>query len=219
MIERILSLFQGLLAGVVMLFVLMMASPWLPLPSSIKLYTVRSGSMEPALHTGSLIFVRTAATYQPGDIITFKTGDQNSVTHRIIEKQMIEMGQMFATKGDANEEPDPTLVPAGDVIGKTLFSIPYLGFPVAFAQTKAGFLWLIVLPAAAIILGEALTIAQEARRLIRQRREPAVGESEIHFRNVTFTPFIRPLVTDGGQCSHLPPKSSVSVSPKKRIIW
>ena len=44
----------------------------LNIPGGLKLYTVQSGSMEPTIHTGSIIFSVPSDNYQIGDIITFK---------------------------------------------------------------------------------------------------------------------------------------------------
>ncbi|QQR79174.1 MAG: S26 family signal peptidase [Candidatus Moraniibacteriota bacterium] len=66
MLKRLGTILQGVMAGVVIVFVLVMASSFLPLPNMLKLFVVRSGSMEPTLHTGSLILVRAASDYGVG---------------------------------------------------------------------------------------------------------------------------------------------------------
>ncbi len=187
MLKRLGSIVQGLMAVIVIGFVLVMASSLLPLPNTIKLFTVRSGSMEPAIRTGSLIFVSARPAYAVGDIVTVATSDKQSVTHRIIERRDTATGQTFLTQGDANEDPDPVTVARQDIVGKTLLAIPYLGYPVAYAQTKTGFIWLIVVPAALIILSEFISIAAEARRLLRQRRQPIAAETVAEVKNVNFS--------------------------------
>jgi signal peptidase len=186
MLKRLGTIFQGLMAAVVIAFVLVMASSFLPLPNTIKLFTVRSGSMEPAIETGSLIFVYARPTYAVGDIVTVATSDKQSVTHRIIERRETGTGPVYQTQGDANEEPDPVTVTQKEIVGKTLLDIPYLGYPVAYAQTKAGFLWLIVLPAALIILSEFVSIVSEVRRLARQKKSLASPQAVPQVRNVNF---------------------------------
>lgn len=184
------KILQGLAATFGVAFVLVMASPFLPLSGAIQLFTVRSGSMEPTILTGSLIFVRPSASYETGDIITVRTGDQKTVTHRIIEVLSTDVGPAYRTKGDNNEEADPIETQSGEVIGKTILTVPYLGYPVAYAQTREGFLALIFIPALLIILSELMTIAQEARRIFRKKRLLMRSETEnrnILAKNVVFS--------------------------------
>lgn len=184
--KRLGTFLQGLMATAVIAFVLVMASSLLPLPQAVKIFTVRSGSMEPAIQTGSLILVLARERYQVGDVVTVDTGDRHSVTHRIIEERGSPAQPTFLTKGDANEEPDPVSVGKRDIVGKTLIAIPYLGYPVAYAQTKTGFIWLILFPAALIILSELATIVTEARRMFSRHSQGAV-EALARIKRVSFS--------------------------------
>lgn len=101
-----------------------------------EIYIVRSGSMEPAIKTGSVCFVNTKASYddlQVGDIIAFKHGDTMS-THRV--NAITDGG--IVTKGDANDVTDLGLVTKDNYKGNTWFSIPYLGYAFQFTQTMHG---------------------------------------------------------------------------------
>ena len=90
----------------------------------LKPVVVLSGSMEPAMQTGSLAFIdKTETRFEKGDVISFRVGDM-LVSHRIIE--VTEDG--FKTKGDNNEDPDAGTVAASSIEGRILFSIPKLGF-------------------------------------------------------------------------------------------
>ena len=90
------------------------------------LFRVASGSMEPALPTGSIIAVEksTNTLFAPGDIITFAQDDL-LITHRVIDFGYKE-GFYYLTKGDANEEADPKPVKHQAVIGKVVFVAPAL---------------------------------------------------------------------------------------------
>lgn len=97
---------------------------------------VLSGSMEPEIKTGSLCFVNTKTeveTIELGDIIAYRTGDIR-VTHRVIDIT----ADGFQTKGDANDAPDISVVPKENVIGKTVFWVPYLGMGLAKLNTTPG---------------------------------------------------------------------------------
>lgn len=93
----------------------------------IRSYIVLSGSMEPAIRTGSLCFVDTKAEFEeigPGDVIAFETAGGALVTHRAINVS----GGRVETKGDANEVSDGFAVTAENYEGETLFSVPCLGY-------------------------------------------------------------------------------------------
>lgn len=209
------KILQGLAATLGVVFVLVMASPFLPVSDAIQLFTVRSGSMEPAISTGSLIFVRPSAEYVIGDIITVRTGDQKTVTHRIIEVLSTDIGPAYRTKGDNNEEADPVEIPMADIIGKTMLTVPYLGYPVAHAQTRTGFLTLIFIPALFIILSELVTIVQEVRRIFRKRRSVRSEENPAAVaRNIVFPPMASS-VPEGSVRSRPFP---IIVPPRRKII-
>lgn len=138
-----------------------------------RLLVVQSGSMEPAIKTGSLIFIKRETDYKKGDIATYESlmRPDSLVTHRITEEFEKEDGKYFKTKGDFNESQDIDLISKERVIGKCQFSIPFLGYPVAFAKTQAGLILLIVIPGTLIIYSEVLNIKKEAKRLFKKKRE------------------------------------------------
>ena len=84
---------------------------------------VISGSMEPALKTGSVVIVRPVdlSTIQQGDIVMFSSLDKKSLTtHRVVKIEP-ETGLGFITKGDANNNPDITPVLPDQVVGIVAF--------------------------------------------------------------------------------------------------
>lgn len=98
----------------------------LPALFHLRPYVVLSASMEPKLLTGSLAYIDKSQTdIQTGDIITYRLQDDSTVTHRVLE---VTAKDTFVTKGDANESIDIQTVTKDNVIGKYVFSIPYLGF-------------------------------------------------------------------------------------------
>lgn len=99
----------------------------------IKPYITMSGSMEPEIHTGSVCFVDTKATYgeiQVGDVIAFKASTGGLVTHRVIAIT----NEGMETKGDSNEVTDGISTTPANFHGKTLFSIPYVGYALKALQ-------------------------------------------------------------------------------------
>jgi signal peptidase len=120
-------------------------------------YVVQSGSMEPAIGTGSVIFVNDvpADDVEEGDVITFsKSAGAPTTTHRVVEKHEAGNSVRFVTKGDANEDPDPEPVYRNEIVGVTTFSLPLVGYVIGFAQTRLGWLVLVAGPVALLIASE-----------------------------------------------------------------
>ena len=106
-------------------------------------YTILSGSMEPTYHVGSLIYVKKVdtSTLEAGDPITFALSEDTIATHRIVEVVPDEEDASvirFRTKGDANETVDGALVHYKNVLGKPVFTIPYLGYVADYIQHPPG---------------------------------------------------------------------------------
>ena len=109
----------------------------------LKPFVVLSGSMEPEYHVGSLIYVKSVdyKTLQVGDDITYMLDKDTVVTHRIIEVLVDEEDPetlRYFTQGIANEVPDATSVHYKNIIGKPVFTIPYLGYVSNYLQNPPG---------------------------------------------------------------------------------
>ena len=120
----------------------------------LKGFTVLSGSMEPAYHTGSVIYVKSADAdaLEEGQVVTFYLSGKTVATHRIIEV-IEENGTVnYRTKGDANDVADGSLLSPKNVIGTPVFSIPYLGFALSYIQSPPGMYVAIAVGAALLLL-------------------------------------------------------------------
>jgi signal peptidase len=118
--------------------------------------------VEPAIPVGSIAMIKPVnpETLNIGDIICFKLSEPTSITHRIINIT----NEGFITKGDANEDPDQWIVKKENVIGKLVFTIPYIGYIGYFVRTPTGLILLIVLPASLIIIIEIRNIIKELKK-------------------------------------------------------
>lgn len=144
----------------------------------VRLFSVLSGSMEPIIHTGSVIFDLPSGSYEVGDIVTRTTGTSGvTVTHRIIEKAVLDGKTVYHTKGDANNVADEEDVDASAFVGKVAFSVPYLGFAMNFAKTREGFLLLVIIPAVLVIYEELKKMKDEIARMWNRRKEKNVADS------------------------------------------
>lgn len=139
--------------------------------NDISIFSVQSGSMEPTIKTGSIIVSKAQDIYTKEDIITFEAGENKEtvITHRIFSINNDEI----TTKGDANNVPDGTKIKKDQIIGKTVFSIPYIGYPFIFAQTQLGFILLIIIPATLIVSSELRVVKEELQKFFKKKDEKA----------------------------------------------
>ncbi len=139
-IKKIWDLITSVLVGmVVVLAVLLVGARVI----GLQVFTVLSGSMEPNYHTGSLIYVKEVdyTTLQPGDVITFAISEDMVATHRIVGVVPDDQDPSvlrYRTKGDANDSEDGTLVHYKNIVGKPVFTIPYLGYVATYIQSPPG---------------------------------------------------------------------------------
>ncbi len=143
--------------------------------AGVEAKIVQSGSMEPAIPVGALVFIAPSETYRVGDVITFGDDTASAVptTHRIVGIEHTNGTAVYATKGDANEEVDPHLVAPRDVVGAVILSVPYAGFILDFARQPLGFALLIGVPFFLIIISELAAIAEVLLGWRRARRGSA----------------------------------------------
>lgn len=105
----------------------------------LQVYAVLSGSMEPTYHVGSVIYVEPVdpSEIQVGDPITFVMNEELTVaTHRVV--RIDAENSHFYTKGDANDAPDAAPVHFNNLLGKPVFTIPYLGYISSYVQSPPG---------------------------------------------------------------------------------
>jgi len=160
-----------------------------PIPGGFKVYTVLTGSMEPAVPTGSLILTRTgipAEKISVGDIATFKSprSDDVLITHRIAEVIGEGEGLRFITRGDANGAVDPWEVRAGNIEGIYRQHVPYVGFALEFAKTPMGLLLLVILPT-------VLIAASELRQIVRVLVERQLNQIAVSYGYDNFTALLQ----------------------------
>jgi len=124
---------------------------------------VISGSMEPAIRTGSVIIVRPVIpdTIRKGDVIMYYSPDKTSLTtHRVVNVAS-EPSLQFITKGDANNNSDVIPIAPGQIVGIVAFTIPYLGLFAQFIKTPLGFTFFLLIPAMILIRREMLDLWRE----------------------------------------------------------
>lgn len=105
-----------------------------------KPLVIISGSMEPILKVGGILYYKEIDTqeYKNNDIVVFKAS-KYLISHRIVE--ITDDG--FITKGDANKNIDLNKVYFNKALGKgTNWSIPYIGYYADFIYKNK---WILVI--------------------------------------------------------------------------
>ena len=115
-------------------------------------YIIVSKSMTPTINVGDCVIIKRMNNdnYRIGDIITYDMSDSNNpnflVTHRVVNKRVIDSGDSFyTTRGDNNNLVDTKQINTSDIYGKVLFKIPKLGLLFSFFNKPSNFfLWLLI---------------------------------------------------------------------------
>jgi signal peptidase len=162
-------------------------------------FAVTSGSMEPQIPTGSLVY---AGKYKledlkKDDIITYRktnteTKESAVVTHRIAEVKKTEEKQQvqengkasektivtytFKTKGDANSVTDSYDVGPSEIIGLYKWHVPKLGYISIFAQKPQGFILLVIVPAVILILWEVVSLVVHFKKHYEHKTQSEIDK-------------------------------------------
>ena len=161
---RLLDILGTLIMAAAVILCLVLAVPRF---AGVQTYIVVSGSMEPAIPVGSLVYSRETEpqTLEPGDVIVFystdaaessggsEDGSAVPITHRVVENHTDE-GEII-TKGDANAANDLFPTAYANVEGKVVLHIPKLGFLAAPVATMSGKIAVMMVILAGYLLTEA----------------------------------------------------------------
>lgn len=153
--RRIAKTVEKCVGFLTILVILSAAIITLPRLVGIEPYITLSGSMEPEIKTGSIVYVNTKdQDVEVGDIVTYRlTGDDTEVlvTHRIVRED----NGLFITKGDANDSEDLAPIRQDQIVGTSMFSIPFAGYIAAKLKQKVVLViivWVVLLNTLSIIL-------------------------------------------------------------------
>ena len=129
----------------------------LPKIFGIQGLCVISGSMEPTIPVGSIVYVKDIEEEQlsKGDVIAFNSG-ASIVTHRIVS--IDDKNKLITTKGDANNTEDFTKVAFTNVYGKVIWHLPYLGVVAGALSSIKGKLVAILL----LVIGLAMSSGKKS---------------------------------------------------------
>ena len=148
---RVLKVTGNLLIGLIILACLPVAVPKL---LGIQTYNVISGSMEPSISVGSIVYVKNAEFDElaEGDVIAFESG-ASVVTHRITSIDL--QSKLITTKGDANDTEDFVPVAYVNVIGRVVAHVPFLGYIASWLSEITGKVIAVMLLIIGLLLSNA----------------------------------------------------------------
>ncbi|WP_019914009.1 signal peptidase I SipW [Paenibacillus sp. HW567] len=144
-----------------------------------QIKTVLSGSMEPGIHTGSIVAIKPGGDmtrFQKGDVITFINQENLLITHRIVDATTNSAtGEAaYTTKGDNNDAADSGTVSSTNVVGQyTGVTVPYVGYAMNFAVSKAGSVMLMIIPGLLLLLYALFTSWKAVAALEKKNAENA----------------------------------------------
>ena len=125
---------------------------FIPIIWGYKPLVIISGSMEPTLKVGGILYYKEINTneYKKNDIVVFKS-KKYLISHRIVEIT----NDGFITKGDANKNIDINKVIFTKALGKgTNWSIPYIGYYADFIYKNK---WILVIVLVILIINSKLS--------------------------------------------------------------
>lgn len=161
--NKISALFTAL---VIFISLISLSIVYIPRLMGCHAYSIETGSMEPTLPLGCLAYVKNYPSfedYNVNDIVTFTDISRETFfTHRIVEIDT--ENQSFITKGDANEDVDPSPTESIYAVGKVQFSIPFLGYVAAFLRYKPVKIAVGIIYIAWIAIEAELIIAERKKR-------------------------------------------------------
>ena len=137
-----------------------------------KPFIVLSGSMEPSIMTGDMVFVKETDpdSLKVGDVIAYKSGSA-VVTHRIVEVKSENGETRYVTQGDANNAADQGLVKPADVEGIYQRRVAGAGNLAMFMQTTTGMILFVVCPLVLFVLWGVIRRQLESRKEVSRTKE------------------------------------------------
>lgn len=163
----------------------------LPTLLGYERYVIVSGSMEPTLSVGTIVYdeVVPVEDISVGDIITFvpppEYGIDDPVTHRVVQVAKVNVGRAdeqltFRTKGDANDAMDPwRMVLDGPDQGRVAHHLPYLGYFYLALQVRWVQVLVIVIPAIALVAYVLITMWRVSGDAIKEERAQAQAQGAV----------------------------------------
>jgi signal peptidase len=174
-VKKIINIFYWVFVSTLVVIAASVALLVWQVPGGVRFASVQSGSMSPAIRTGSVVVIVPKQNYEIGDVINFyelkKDGNisEYTTTHRVTKIQNVDESIFYATKGDANDEDDGNMVQKSMVQGNVIFSIPFLGYVTSFVRTLYGLIFLVIVPMTLVVAIEVVNIKNEIVKIYKKK--------------------------------------------------
>ena len=190
-IISILIIFFAFFGSFLIYFILSIA-----LNTETPMVVVVSGSMEPNINKGDLLFIQgrdpedikeSTGGENDGDVIVFDAhglwagAPDEPIVHRVVDKYEEDGKWYFETKGDANDYKDDEPIPENRVKGVVVGRVPYVGWiKIVLADYGLFIPVLIILsvPLIVSIIWDIVKGEKEKTEKEKQDIEPEIEESE-----------------------------------------
>ena len=176
--KQIFKILEWIIFLTLIFILFLVASPLLPTKTYISTHVVSTGSMEPEIITGSVVFsTLKSEEVNKGDIVVFKSPDNQEITviHRVKDIN----GDEYTTKGDNNENEDSWTLFKSNILGTVIFTIPYLGYAIDFMKTPLGFGLVLGIPALILIISFIKRIKEGINEEVEKRTEEEIFKHKI----------------------------------------
>jgi signal peptidase I len=141
----------GFVAAVLAIAVFFLVGPS-QLGGPVTYVAVTGTSMEPSMHTGDLVIVRKAPSYEVGDVVAYRNPQLNStVIHRIIRKE----GDRYVFQGDNNDFVDTYRAAPEDIVGRRWILMGEAGKIIQLVRSPVGAAVLVMIIAAVAMSGSS----------------------------------------------------------------
>ena len=170
----------GILGTLILLAVIAVSAPLtVPRLLGYEMFEVLTGSMEPEIPVGSVIYVKYVQPelIEEREIVAFFKSEGDVVTHRVVDNHTVE--RELITKGDANEINDFEPVPYENLIGRVERHVPVVGRFMSLLAGTVGKLYLLCLAACGVMFNML------AGRLRRRNHERALIAESAFLREMT----------------------------------
>ena len=134
-----------------------------------SVYVIATPSMTPELEVGDIIISKAydGGELSVGDVVEYvgKSGEMKGkiITHKIISIDGEGADRTIITKGTANTEADPPIAPS-DIISVMKYKTVVIDKIYRVISTTWGFICLVILPMAAMIVSEIVDLARQIKK-------------------------------------------------------
>ncbi len=164
-------------------------------------YVIVNGiSMEPGYHLGDLTIMRKAASYQVGEVVTYRDADMQAyVIHRIISVE----GDRYVLQGDNNSWIDAYRPTNAEIVGKLWIHIPKVGRIFKWLRSPLNMALTIGLLGGVLMAGMIIKPSQHRRSKSSPKGNQAgtleialylFGSMALVFLGLSIFAFIRPVI-------------------------